>query len=94
VYSLFCIVSPFCAIIFLILYKSTEHCHRVETQLQSINVISYQYLFFLNAHRLHVIQNVRYVRLCSDRSLLFKYILKNTVSLLFKQRSTFVIFNI
>jgi len=29
--------------LFPILYKSTDRCHRVETQLQSINIISYSF---------------------------------------------------
>jgi len=32
---------PFCAISFLSLYKFTDHCHRLETQLQSVHIISY-----------------------------------------------------
>jgi len=34
---LFCCFS-FCALPFLFLYMSTEHCHRVEAQFQSINI--------------------------------------------------------
>jgi hypothetical protein len=30
----------FCAVFFLFLYKSTDHCHRVGTQLQYINIVS------------------------------------------------------
>jgi hypothetical protein len=41
VYSVFCfvlfIVSPFGAVSFLFLYKSTDDSHRVENQLQQIN---------------------------------------------------------
>jgi hypothetical protein len=40
-FALFCIVFcifSFCAVSFLFLHKFTDHCHRVETQLQSINV--------------------------------------------------------
>jgi len=48
VYSvyLYCFVYcfSFCAVSFLFVYKSTNQCHQVETQLQSVNVISYTYL--------------------------------------------------
>jgi hypothetical protein len=48
---LFCVFCVFlycfvhCAVSFLFLYKSTDHCHRVETQLQYINIISYRNKF-------------------------------------------------
>jgi len=45
VFCVFCVVFvsfvyifSFCAVSFLFLHKFTGHCHRVETQLQSINV--------------------------------------------------------
>ena len=51
-FSVFCVFVPFCvlfllvyiAVSFLLLYKFTEHCHRVETQLQWINIISHHIL--------------------------------------------------
>ena len=41
---LFCILFLFLyiAVSFLFLYKFTDHCHRVKTLLQKINIISYQ----------------------------------------------------
>jgi hypothetical protein len=46
VYSLFCnvftavyIVSPFVLSLSHFFYKTTDHCHRLETQLPSINII-------------------------------------------------------
>jgi hypothetical protein len=38
---LLCTVSSFAYSSFLLLYKFTDHGHRVETQLQTINIISY-----------------------------------------------------
>jgi len=40
-----CIVSPMCIVVyFLFVYRCTNHCHRVETQLQLVNIISYMTL--------------------------------------------------
>ena len=46
-FCVFCVFALFCAIFlltytvvsFLLLYKFTDHCHQVETQLQLINII-------------------------------------------------------
>jgi hypothetical protein len=38
VFVSFAYCFSFCPVSFLFLYKSTERCHRVETQLQSINI--------------------------------------------------------
>jgi hypothetical protein len=49
-YFVFCVFVLFCVLLlltyifafFLFVYKCTDHCHRVETQLPLINVTSYQ----------------------------------------------------
>jgi hypothetical protein len=53
-FSVFCVFVLFCALFpllyiaasFLLLYKFTDHCHRVETQLQWINIISYRIISY------------------------------------------------
>jgi hypothetical protein len=47
VFVLFCILLLLVYIVvsFLFLYKFTDHCHRVETQLQLINITSYHTVF-------------------------------------------------
>ena len=44
---LFCVLIPllYIAVCILFLYKSTDRCHRLENQLQQINIVSYQKLF-------------------------------------------------
>jgi hypothetical protein len=38
------------AVPFLFLYKFTDHCHRVETNLQYINIISYHIISYIMYH--------------------------------------------
>jgi len=48
-FVLFCVLFPlqYIAVSFLFLYKSTDHCHRVQTQLRYISIIlSYHVLHF------------------------------------------------
>ena len=40
--NVLCIVSPDVYNYFIFVYNFTDHCHRVETQLQLINIISYR----------------------------------------------------
>jgi len=65
---LFCVfcVFVFCCVLFLpmyivvyflLVYSFTDHCHRVETQLQLINIISYHIISYILLHvlRFHTI---------------------------------------
>ena len=51
VFVLFCLLFfvlfllLYTAVSFLFVYKSTDHCHWVETQLQHINIISYDAVY-------------------------------------------------
>jgi hypothetical protein len=62
VFVLFCVLflPMYIVVYFLLVYNFTDHCHRVETQLQLMNIVSYIPLHILRFHTIglsHITSN-------------------------------------